>query len=304
LIAYQSVVIGIGLSFAAMLVAAWGYLPPAWGAILQEVIDLAVILNALRALRDTTSASRLTANEAEIARRFSAEHATLRPDLARIRMVADSLDAARPAESLAMVHEIHHFLVDDLAPHEAAEDATLYPALARVLGGKDPTATMSRAHVEIAHLIRRIGRVLDDLDPAGPDDDDITELRRLLYGLHAVLQLHFAKRTRATSHSPTKPNHPARRPKSAGTWRTRRASHHDGARLLVPSTRREAGADRDGHLDGAPRDRRALEQHAAPRSMREGQGEIDDAEAAVGNSVTSGCSRRSVHRFLRYRSGG
>ena len=193
LIAYQSVVIGIGLSFAAMLVAAWGYLPPAWGAILQEVIDVAVILNALRALRDTTSASRLTADEAEIARRFSAEHATLRPDLARIRKVADSLDAARPAESLAMVHEIHHFLVDELAPHEEAEDTTLYPALARVLGGKDPTATMSRAHVEIAHLIRRIGRVLDDLDPAGPDDDDITELRRLLYGLHAVLQLHFAQ---------------------------------------------------------------------------------------------------------------
>ena len=115
------------------------------------------------------------------------------PDLARIRKVADSLDAARPAESLAMVHEIHHFLVDELAPHEEAEDATLYPALARVLGGKDPTATMSRAHVEIADLIRRIGRVLDDLDPAGPDDDDITELRRLLYGLHAVLQLHFAQ---------------------------------------------------------------------------------------------------------------
>ena len=52
---------------------------------------------------------------------------------------------------------------------------------------------MSRAHVEISHLIRRIGRVLDDLDPAGPDEDDIIELRRLLYGLYAVLQLHFAQ---------------------------------------------------------------------------------------------------------------
>ena len=52
---------------------------------------------------------------------------------------------------------------------------------------------MSRAHVEIAHLIRRLGRVLDDLDPDGPDEDDIVELRRLLYGLHAILQLHFAQ---------------------------------------------------------------------------------------------------------------
>ena len=133
------------------------------------------------------------ADEAAITRRFSAEHATLRPDLARIRTVADALDAARPTESLAMVHEIHRFLVDELEPHEEAEDATLYPVLARVLGGNDPTGTMSRAHVEIAHLIRRLGRVLDDLDPAGPDDDDIIELRRLLYGLHAILQLHFAQ---------------------------------------------------------------------------------------------------------------
>ncbi len=52
---------------------------------------------------------------------------------------------------------------------------------------------MSRAHVEIAHLIRRISSVIDELDPVGPDNDDIIELRRLLYGLHAILQLHFAQ---------------------------------------------------------------------------------------------------------------
>ncbi len=50
LIAMQSVVAGLGLSAAAMVVAAFGYLPPVEGALLQEVIDVAVILNALRAL--------------------------------------------------------------------------------------------------------------------------------------------------------------------------------------------------------------------------------------------------------------
>ena len=50
-IARQSVIAGLGLSIAAMIVAAFGYLPPVWGALLQEVIDVAVILNALRALR-------------------------------------------------------------------------------------------------------------------------------------------------------------------------------------------------------------------------------------------------------------
>jgi heavy metal translocating P-type ATPase len=50
-IATQSVVYGIGLSIVAMLVAALGYLPPVYGALFQEVIDVAVIANALRALR-------------------------------------------------------------------------------------------------------------------------------------------------------------------------------------------------------------------------------------------------------------
>ena len=50
-IARQSVLAGMGLSFIAMGVAAAGYLPPVAGALLQEVIDLGVILNALRALR-------------------------------------------------------------------------------------------------------------------------------------------------------------------------------------------------------------------------------------------------------------
>lgn len=50
-IARQSVVYGLGLSVGAMVVAAFGYLPPVWGALFQEAIDVAVILNALRALR-------------------------------------------------------------------------------------------------------------------------------------------------------------------------------------------------------------------------------------------------------------
>jgi heavy metal translocating P-type ATPase len=50
-IARQSVLVGMSLSFGAMAVAAAGYLPPIAGAMFQEVIDLAVILNALRALR-------------------------------------------------------------------------------------------------------------------------------------------------------------------------------------------------------------------------------------------------------------
>jgi heavy metal translocating P-type ATPase len=52
-IARQGIALGMGLSVVLMVVAAAGELPPLWGAVAQEVIDVAAILNALRALRGT-----------------------------------------------------------------------------------------------------------------------------------------------------------------------------------------------------------------------------------------------------------
>jgi P-type E1-E2 ATPase len=50
-VALESVIAGMALSGGAMLIAAFGWLPPVLGALVQEAIDVAVILNALRALR-------------------------------------------------------------------------------------------------------------------------------------------------------------------------------------------------------------------------------------------------------------
>jgi len=48
-VAKQSIFIGLGVSFVFMVIASFGYIPPAIGALLQEVLDVSVILNALRA---------------------------------------------------------------------------------------------------------------------------------------------------------------------------------------------------------------------------------------------------------------
>ncbi len=48
-IALQTAIGGMALSAIGMLVAAWGYLPPVAGAVVQEVIDLLAVLNAVRA---------------------------------------------------------------------------------------------------------------------------------------------------------------------------------------------------------------------------------------------------------------
>jgi P-type E1-E2 ATPase len=48
-VALQSAVGGMALSVVGMLVAAAGSLPPVWGAVAQEAIDVVAVLNALRA---------------------------------------------------------------------------------------------------------------------------------------------------------------------------------------------------------------------------------------------------------------
>ena len=48
-VAKQSILVGLGGSFFFMTIAMFGHLPPAIGALLQEVLDVSVILNALRA---------------------------------------------------------------------------------------------------------------------------------------------------------------------------------------------------------------------------------------------------------------
>ncbi|UIX35626.1 heavy metal translocating P-type ATPase [Streptomyces sp. GQFP] len=194
-IAVQSALGGMLMSLAAMVAAAFGLLPPAAGALLQEGIDVAVILNALRALRVGPAATPPLhpATEALI-HRFAAEHNDLQDVLEAVRSAADRLSDGGGPQALAAVGEVHRLLTERLLPHEYAEEHQLYPALAPVLGGPEATASMSRAHAEIERLARRIAThlTLAGTD-GGPAPDQLDDLRACLYGLHTVLCLHFTQ---------------------------------------------------------------------------------------------------------------
>jgi iron-sulfur cluster repair protein YtfE (RIC family) len=191
-VALQSVLAGMAMSLAAMGVAAVGLLPAVWGALLQEVIDVAVILNALRALRPGATATRLAPEDAALTSRFRDEHEVIRADIEELRATADSLGFADPGTALARAQRAYRLLADEIEPHEQAEERELYPALDRVLGSPEATATMSRAHAEISRQSRRLGQLLADIGAGPPDEADIADLRAMLYGLHAVLRLHTA----------------------------------------------------------------------------------------------------------------
>ncbi len=193
-VAVQSVIGGMGLAAVAMVLAAAGLLPPLAGAIVQEVIDVLAIANALRALvPGREQLARLEGDGADLSHRFQAEHDALAIGIRQIRALADDLGRVPAPEALTRMVSLRTFLDQELLPHEMAEDRELYPAVAEVLGGQDPTAPMSRMHIEIAHLIGLFGRLVDDVAADGPDDDDARELRRVLYSLDAVLRLHMAQ---------------------------------------------------------------------------------------------------------------
>lgn len=194
-IAVQSAVVGMSLSLLAMVIAALGWLPPAAGALLQEGIDVAVILNALRALRVNPATDvQLDADTERMLLRFAAEHDALRDTIGLLRDSANRLAAGTdslPLDSLAAVHTL---LVERILPHEEAEETQLYPALARPLGSSEATATMSRTHAEIRRLADRIGSHLAQARSAGAiQPDQVDDLLASLYGLYTLLRLHFVQ---------------------------------------------------------------------------------------------------------------
>lgn len=192
-IAVQSATVGMTLSLVAMAVAALGWLPPAAGALLQEGIDIAVILNALRALRGNPSVKvELPESTEDMLRHFSVEHDEMRDTIGLLRDAADRLAVGTGPTALESLTRAHAFLIERILPHEHAEETELYPALARPLGSGEATATMSRTHAEIQRLSERIGTHLALAQAGnGIQPDQVDDLLACLYGLYALLRLHF-----------------------------------------------------------------------------------------------------------------
>ncbi|MHB1194221.1 MAG: hemerythrin domain-containing protein [Longimicrobiales bacterium] len=121
------------------------------------------------------------------------EHKELLPHLDHILGLADEIAEGANPTLVERVGKIHRFLADDLLHHAHIEEEALYPVVADVLGAPEATATMSRDHVEIGRLVEELGVAKDQLVAGSISRRQANELRRLLYGLHAIVKLHFLK---------------------------------------------------------------------------------------------------------------
>lgn len=192
-IAVESIVAGMGLSLAAMGAATFGWLGPVPAAIVQEVIDVAVILNALRALapghgwggeKKITSAHGLELHH---------DHQALLKDLDRLRGIADALDDAVPETGAALIMEANRLVQDRVVAHERDDEGSVYPRLASVVRERHGLAAMSRAHREILHLARLLACVTEDLPSEKVDRYLIRDAQRVIEAIETLVRMHTAQ---------------------------------------------------------------------------------------------------------------
>ncbi len=112
------------------------------------------------------------------------EHEYLQEHVAHIRLAACEIPALSPDERRAVVARILDFLQGTLLPHAEEEERALYPVIASLLGHPQSTAPMARDHEAIRDRVAA-------LEIADPQDG--ARLQELLYGLHALISVHFWK---------------------------------------------------------------------------------------------------------------
>jgi heavy metal translocating P-type ATPase len=192
-IAMQSIVAGLGLSGLAMGAAAFGFLTPVAGALVQEGIDIAVILNALRVLVPPRRLGR-TPMPAAAATALRQEHEDLDATLNRLREIADGLDDASPAAAVALIAEADRLVGQRIVAHERADESTVYPSLAGFLHDGHGLGAMARAHREILHLSRLLKHLATDLTPADAADRYlIRDAQRVIEAVESLVRLHNAQ---------------------------------------------------------------------------------------------------------------
>jgi iron-sulfur cluster repair protein YtfE (RIC family) len=123
----------------------------------------------------------MTTQETETIRQ---DHAKLRDNIEHIRLAARELPALSPEERHAIVGRILDFLRETLLPYAEEEEQWLYAAVGKVLGNPESTRPMTHDHIAIRVRV---------LELAATEDTDVDRFQELLYGLYALISVHFWK---------------------------------------------------------------------------------------------------------------
>lgn len=121
------------------------------------------------------------------------EHKEIAPHLDTMLLTAHAVGEVPSHVLRDMTEVVLGFVLRELVPHSAKEDNGLYVAVDRAYGVSGATDSMRREHSEIEKYSAELSELHGAL-VAGhePDEDTVRALRRVLYGMHAVISLHLA----------------------------------------------------------------------------------------------------------------
>jgi iron-sulfur cluster repair protein YtfE (RIC family) len=121
------------------------------------------------------------------------EHKELMPHVKTLQLAGEAIQETLSASDRALIDEALTFLTHHLIPHAQAEEKALYPVVQKVMGAEEATATMSRDHVEIGQLAQELDLLRAKITGTNLTVKQANALRSVLFGLHAIVKLHFAK---------------------------------------------------------------------------------------------------------------
>ena len=107
--------------------------------------------------------------------------------------VGKMLLAAPMADLKPRLLDLDGWLTGLLIPHLEAAEATLYPELERMLQNRHSMAPMRREHEEIRRLVAEYSRLLKAVGDERPHVGKMVALRRVLYRLYALLEIHLVE---------------------------------------------------------------------------------------------------------------
>jgi hemerythrin-like domain-containing protein len=121
------------------------------------------------------------------------EHRSLMSHVEGLRSVAEVVGEVSPGLLRQGVDDAYRFLTELLIPHADAEERGVYPAVTKILGSDLATEGMIRDHAEVKRLAAALGDLKRQLDLDPLTEQTARDLRRTLYGLYALVRLHFTK---------------------------------------------------------------------------------------------------------------
>ena len=115
---------------------------------------------------------------------FRREHEQLLEHIDHLAAAAREMPRLSEEEREVLRGRVLGFLRGTLLPHARAEEEVLYPAWSELVGYPAAAAPMIHDHEAIASRIDALGRA---------DVRDVDALQELLYGLNALIGVHFRK---------------------------------------------------------------------------------------------------------------